>query len=171
MTPRPTDLKARDRAIVERALPAHMLFLMMEECQKIGYGLRADVMRHLNMAAAAPLASCDQLSVARLARRIDDAATTLLHDLSPDDPRHGLYCCATFTLLLVDEGRIEDKGNQAVLAALLLLDDVKDDRPDEEGQGAGWRLQEGRWRNEAKKLLSRAVLMGVYAKATVRLIA
>ena len=66
---------------------------------------------------AAPMAQLDQFSVSRLARRVDDVARALLEDLSPDDPRHGLYCCAMFVLLLVDEGRLFDVQNQAVLVA------------------------------------------------------
>ena len=57
---------------------------------------------------AASEALLDPFSVSRLARRVDDVARALLEDLSPDDPRHGLYCCAMFVLLLVDEGRLFD---------------------------------------------------------------
>ena len=159
-----TTVKTRDQEIVERCLPAHMLFLMIEECRKIGLELRADVARQLNVSAIAPLARVDSLSVARLARRVDDDARALLRDLSPDDPRDGLYCCATFVLTLVDEGRLADKDNMAVLVALLLLQDVKEDRPDEDGAEAVWRVQEARWAEEAKKLLRRVVLLGYYAR-------
>ena len=76
------------------------------------------------------MAQLDPFSVSRLARRVDDVARALLEDLSPDDPRHGLYCCAMFVLLLVDEGRLFDVQNQAVLVAMLLMDDVKDDKKD-----------------------------------------
>ena len=127
------DLKTRDLTIVQRAVPAHMLCLMVEQCTKNGFELRPDVLYKLNLAAAAPMAGCDMLSVARLARRVDEVATTLLHDLSPDDARHGLYCCAMFVLTLVEEGRMADKTNQAVLISLLLLDDVADERKDSKG--------------------------------------
>ena len=165
----PEDFRARDSAIVELALPAHMLFLMMEECQKAGLELRADVMHYLNMAAVKPLAKCDQLSVSRLARRIDDCSRTLLNNLSPDDPRHGLYVCANFALLLVSEGRIEEKDNMAVLVSLLLMDDVKDDRKDEAGNEVVWRFEEKKWIDEAKRLLSSAFLMGLYLNGRTRL--
>lgn len=160
------DLLARDLTITERSLPAHMLFLMMEQCQKIGLELRADVMQHLNVASIAPLSQLDTLSVVRIAKRVDEAARSLLNDLSPDDPREGMYCCATFILTLVAEGRLEDKGNQAVLVALMLLDDVKDRKPDVTGQEAVWRVNEARWGAEAKKLLHRANLLGFYLTAT-----
>ena len=168
MKPAQVVLRDRDLTTVEQALPAHLMFLMMEQVQKLGLELRADVLQHLNRAAIAPLARLDELSVARVARRIDDAARTLLHDLSPDDPRHGLYCCAMFCMTLVDEGRITDVRNQAVLVAMLLLDDIRDDSKDVLGAGVVWRLQEGQWRKEAQRLLNRALLMGLYVVGTAR---
>ena len=162
-------LATRDLMTVEACLPALMLFLMMEQCRKIGLELRADVMDHLNRATIAPLAKLDELSVARVARRVDESARTLLHDLSPDDPRHGLYCCAMFCMTLVDEGRFVDVQNQAVLVAMLLLDDIKDDSKDVRGDGVVWRLQEHSWKTEAGKLLQRAILMGLYTDGKKRL--
>ncbi|MCL4743860.1 MAG: hypothetical protein KJZ83_00445 [Burkholderiaceae bacterium] len=159
------DLLARDLTIIEQCLPAHMLFLMMEECKKAGFELRADVMHHLNLAAVAPLSQIDMLSIARLSKRVDEAATALLRDLSPDDPRHGLYCCAQFILTLVDEGRWLDARNQAVLVALLLMDDVKDDRKDVKGEGAVWRLEERKWQKAARKILRRAMTLGFYTSS------
>jgi hypothetical protein len=167
----PNEIKTRDADVVERALPAHMLVLMAEQCMKAGYEFRSDVLHRLNMAAAAPLAKCDQLSIARLAKRIDDCAVTLLRDLSPDDPRHGLYSCAMFALSLVSEGRIEDKQNQAVLVSLLLIDDLKDESKDTAGNGAVWKFEEQRLVLEAKKLIGKSVLMGLYPVKEMQLIA
>ena len=67
-----------------------------------------------------------------------------------------------FVLMLVDEGRFRDAANQAVLVSMLLIDDVKDDRPDVNGALPVWRLDEMRWKAEAKKMLARANLMGFY---------
>ena len=64
--------------------------------------------------------------------------------------------------MLADEGRIEDKTNMSVLVAMLLMDDVKDDRPDKQGELAPWRLDEMRWKEKAKKLIRLANLMGLY---------
>lgn len=159
------DLKAlatRDQEILESALPAHLLFLMMAECKKIGLELWADTMHHLNNASVAPLTQLDTLSVARLAKKIDDIARSLLNDLSPDDPRHGLYCCAMFTLMLVDEGWLQDKGNMAVLVALALLDDIRNDTADVDGRSAVWHLEEHKWRKAAGSMHVRAALQGVF---------
>jgi hypothetical protein len=157
------DLQVRDLTAVELSLPAHMLFLMMEECQKHGYELRADVLAKLNQAAVAPLSRTNTLNVARLATQVDDNARVLLSALSPDDPRDGLFCCAQFVLKLVDEGRLNDPKNMAVLVALLLMDDVRDDRPDTNGALAVWRVDESRWQDAAGRMLSRAVLLGLYS--------
>jgi hypothetical protein len=158
------NMKQRDQQTVETALPAYMMALMVEEAQNKGFDLRADVIAHLGRAAAMPLAKVDELSVSRLARQVTDTATTLLTDLNPIDPRHGLYCCAMFVLTLVDEGRFPKVTNQAVLVATLLMDDVKDDRPDVNGALPVWRVEEIKWKAEAKKMLLRANLMGLYLK-------
>ena len=120
---------------------------------------------HLNRAAAAPLARLDAFSISRLAQRIDDVATALLRDLNPDDPRHGLYCCVMFVMKLVDEGRFPDVRNQAVLFSMLLLEDVRDERKDVDGQGVVWRLEEKKWQDEAARMLNRAITMGLYARS------
>ena len=69
-----------------------------------------------------------------------------------------------FNMLLVDEGLIIDKGNQAVLVSMLLLDDVKDDKPDENGETAPWHAREKVWKLLAKKMLKRAEQLGLYSR-------
>ena len=157
-------LKARDQTAVERALPGLMMFVMMEQCTKVGVEMRADVTHKLNMASAAPLAKLDTLSISRVAKRVDDTAATLLRDLTADDPREALYVCAMFALLLVEEGRLDDKTNMAVLVALLLIDDVKDEEPDENGFRPVWTVNEKRWKDAAGKLMVRANIMGLYQR-------
>lgn len=157
-----TQLKAVEVEAIERCVPAHMLVLMMEQCQRMGLEIRADVMQQLNVASVAPLSRFDTLSVARCAREVDRVARSLLHDLSPDDAREGLYTCATFALALVEEGKLADKGNQAVLCALLFLEDAKDDKPDKDGQGVVWNLEMRRLETAAKALIRRAMLLGYY---------
>lgn len=155
------DLQAQEQTAIELALPAHMMFLMMEECQKMGIEMRADVAHKLNVASVSPLSQLDTLSVRRTAKRIDEVARSLLHDLSPDDPRDGLYCCVQLVLKLVDEGRLTDPQNMAVLVALLLMDDIKDDRT-VAGDEPVWRLAEARWREKSGRMLHRAILQGFY---------
>lgn len=160
------DLKARDQQVIERALPAYMLYQTMEATKKVGIEVRADVLHHLNNASAVPFAQLDMLSVSRVAKRTDDIAKELLRELNADDPRHALYVCAIFCLLLVEEDRIEskEKGNQAVLVSLLLMEDVKDEEPDTNGYRPVWKANEKKWRAEAGKLIMRANIMGLYPK-------
>lgn len=157
-----------DQGLVELCTPAHMLTLMLLECGKLGLESRADVVQHLNRAIAVPFtqAGLDQFGVKRVAQKIDAAATALLGALAPDDPRHGLYCCVMFVLKLVDEGHFKDPQNQAVLVSMLLLEDVRDARKDVDGQGVVWRLEEQKWQDEAGKMLNRALLMGLYTRAS-----
>lgn len=154
--------KQKELDAVEASLPAHMMFLMMEECQKIGLDMRADTLHRLNVAAASPFAKLETFAARRAAQKADDVARSLLTMMSPDDPRDGLYASAMFALTLVDEGFIRDPQNMAVLVALLLMDDLKDDRPDDKGQGAIWHLKEREWRKVAGNMHVRAALQGVY---------
>lgn len=158
------DFGARDKRLVELATPGHMLVLVAEEARKKGWELRIDVVARLNNAAAAPLAQLDHFSIRRLAQRIDDVATSLLRDLNVDDPREALYCVAKFVAILVDEGRYTDPLNNAVLVSLLLIEDIKDDAPDEKGQLVVWKLDEKKWEAKAKELIRRANIMGYYGK-------
>jgi hypothetical protein len=118
-----------------------------------------------------PLAKLDALSISRVAKRVDEVATTLLRDLSADDPREALYVCAMFALLLVEEDRVFDKGNQAVLVALLLMEDVKDEEPDVDGFRPVWMVNEKKWKAAAGKLLNRAMIMGLYSQGIMKLTA
>jgi hypothetical protein len=70
--------------------------------------------------------------------------------------------------MLADEELFPDPRNQAVLVALLLLDDVKNDKPDVNGELPVWKLDEILWKTEAKKMLRRANLMGLYLKAALQ---
>ena len=76
-----------------------------------------------------------------------------------------------FNMLLVDEGLIIDKGNQAVLVSMLLLDDVKDDKPDENGETAPWHVREKTWKLMAKRMLKKAEQMGLFFRLEVQSIA
>ena len=153
-----------DIEICQKAVPAHMLVLMSEECKKAGFEFRSDMVHRLNMAAAAPLAQLKSSQVSRLAYKIDSIATNLLTFLNAADPRDGLYICAEFCLMLVAEGFWTDVHNQSVLVSMLLIEDVKDDRPDENGALAVWHEQEHRWQKKARDLILRAQLQGMYAR-------
>lgn len=155
----------QERSRLELALPAYLFVLMLRGLPREGFGLRADVEHHLDHAAVLPLVGLDELSVARLAKRLDDMARALLHELAPDDARQGLLIVAHFVLLLVDEGLFDDARNQAVLTALLLLDEAREapgkDEPDWAFDRTG---DEVRLRVPARSLLARTRLLGLYCR-------
>jgi hypothetical protein len=158
------DPKVLELSAVELCVPAHMLFLMGQSVVSAGYQLRPDTAHRLNVAAAAPLAdiSSDQVRQ-RAAKRTDDIANKVLFALSPDDPVHGLYCCAMFCLMLVDEGFLADAQNMAVLVSAVLIDDLRT-----EGGVDKYVFKEFLLKTEAGKLLSKCREEGIYKFALAR---
>ena len=164
------DLVVRDRRAVELALPAHLLAVMLAQVAKDGVEMRIDLRHRVNLAAILPLKKLDELSVARVAQRIDSLAVTLLRLIKTDSPREALYQVAMFAIVLVDEGYFADVQNMAVLVAMLLLEDVKSEEPDVNGARPVWSAHEAKWRSAARDLLRAAQWLGYYAQ-TEQLIA
>ncbi len=125
------DLDLLEKSVVETGLPCYLLLLMAQAATSKGYVLRADTQKRLNTGAAAPIAAlaAHPARVSRAAKRMEDTARRMLYDLSPDDPVHGLYCCAQFALKLVDEGYLDDPTNMGVIVALMLIEELKADSP------------------------------------------
>lgn len=140
--------------IVERCVPAHLLCLAAAFMTRQGWELRTDVLLHLDTAAVLPLANLPDSLVQSCAARTDKIATALLDHLASDDPRQLILACAMFNLELVDEGLLDDPGNQAVLASLLLVTEARDE-PD-------WMLRERQTTTAAGNMLVRARLLGLY---------
>lgn len=151
-------LLLQEKSVVETSLPAMMLGLMAEKCLEAGFEFRSDILKRLNVAAVAPLSGLgNDLSVSRVAKRLDDASRALLNDMSPDSPQHGLYVCAMLILLLVDGQFFADAKNMAVLVALLLMNELRD-----RGSDSAYVFNEVLLRSEASKTLGRAQLLGLY---------
>lgn len=146
------------QSVVEMALPAHMMWLMAQSVAAEGYELRRDMPSRLSVAAVTPLRHLPVADRSLCAKRIDDVAKKILFDLAPQSQTHGMYCCAMFTLKLVDEGFIADPQSMPVLVAMLLIDDLK-----EEGNVGEYEFKEFLLRAEAGKLLSKAQKEGVYS--------
>jgi hypothetical protein len=140
--------------IVERCVPAHLLCLAAACMQRRGWELRTDVLLHLDTAAVLPLADLPDSLIQTCASRTDRIATALLDSLASDDPRQMILACAMFNLKLVDEGLLDDPGNQAVLASLLLITEAREE-PD-------WLLRERQTTAAAGNMLVRARLLGLY---------
>lgn len=157
------DERLLGKSVAEMALPAYMLWLMARSVCAAGYVFRADMAKKLDMASAAPLVALHPVARQGVARRVDDAARKLLYFLSPDDPVHGLYCCAMFVLKLVDEGYLHDPENMAVLCAMLLMDDLK-----LEGGVEKYTMKEHLLATAASDLLARAQKLGLYDVAVHR---
>lgn len=158
---------AHEADTLEKMVPAHMLALILEKCMEAGFEARSDVLHHLNNAAVAPIAKEDAFTISRLARRTDEIAGNLL-SLLDGDPREGLYTVSMFVMTLIDEGLWSEVRNQAVLVSLLLLEDVKDDRKDQKGQGAVWACDETRWKRTAKDMVFRANLQGLFLAKKIK---
>lgn len=150
------------RKMLERAIPAYMMLLMLDRCKAEGFEARADLRHHLNVASVAPLSQANGKGVAFLAREVERVSQLLTKDLGADTALEGLYVCAAFALLLVDEGRLQDKGNQAVLCGMLILDDAKDETPDVNGERPVWAIKSRQLEDAAGKMILRANLLGFY---------
>ena len=147
---------------MEASLPTHMMLVSMQRVIAAGYEARADLIRNLNVAAVVPLAKLDELSVARVAKRVDDATTALLRDTHAVNELDALFATAMFVMVLVDEGLLTDVRSMPVLSALLLLEDLKNEEPDVNGERPVWALKEKRFREQGYGLLKRAQLLGYY---------
>ena len=152
---------------MELALPAHMLFLILEEAGRRGVQAREDLRHRLNVAAMTPLQGLDDLTVSRAAKKIDEAATSLIRLLKTSDVREALYQLAMFPLVLVDEGYFgtpKDQGSMATLVGMLLIEDAKAEAPDVNGFSPIWALNEQSFKKAARDLLRKAQLLGYYVK-------
>lgn len=154
------DLLLRDRWIrehraAELALPAHLLWVMTDDVRKKGWIPRADVFEHLNRGAAAALNGLDQVSIPRVAKRIDDLARDILREMHFDDERDGLISCAMLVSKLVEERLYPDTTNQAVLVSLLLIDDAMD-------AGSELPFNEARIKQNVGRMLSKLATAGYY---------
>lgn len=147
-----------ERRVVELALPATMLFFVMEKLQKEeGYELRKDISHALNLACITPLAGVnDDLTVAKLARRLERDAESILKDANCTDLRSTLLAAAYMTIGLVSEGRLKDKDNNAVLVSIALTDEAEHDAGDE------WGIRADESRRAGKRMMDRAMLLGYY---------
>lgn len=155
--------QAQEKLAIEHSTLGHMMILMMEQAKaKQGFQMRMDVVEKLNTATAVPLKDFDYFTVRKLAKQIDELSITLLKILNPDDYVEALYCCAAFTLHLVDEGFFKDATNMAVLVALMLMSDLEDDSTDTAGNEAFMAPKRRLWAEKCGALHTRAALMGYY---------
>lgn len=153
----PTNFRLLEKSLVETGLPAHLMFLLTEECVKKGWEFRPDIPHKLNVAAIEHLEKCDELTIARVAKKTDDLARTMLRDLNQDDPVDALHTCAMFCLKLVDEGLYAAVRNMSIVVSLMLITHLRDD-----SDAAEYAVKETTMKAGADKLLTKASLLGYY---------
>lgn len=152
-----TPMQNTERVITESVFPCHLLWVATAETRKLGYSLRMDVQDKLNTGAAVPLARLKPLAISRVASKVDSLVTLSLEVVGADDPRHGLYTAAMLVLVLIEEGLFKDPSNVSVTVALLLLEELKED-----GHTDGYGYDEARLKTDAKRMLQRLRLQGMY---------
>lgn len=144
----------RSRQILIRTVPPHMMLLASERMKTAGETLREDVTHYLNVASVAPLSGLNDLELGRMAQRTDEIATHLIRELNPNDPKEVFIAACGFILRLVDEGLMPDPGNQSVLCALHIMDEVYADP-------GGWNYNPFRIKQLTDNMMVRAKLQGL----------
>lgn len=152
----------RNYEVIERCVLATMLGSVVESLQRQGMTLRADVLKYLNTAAAAPLGALRPAEVGVHARHAVDMSDALLKSINEDDLRTVLLIVCLFIEKLVDEGLFVDVQNQAVLIAMLIVTEAKED------EGAGWPALQDRLMMRASNLVCRAQLLGYFTQLTMK---
>lgn len=150
--------QAQEQRQLEEALIGHLLFIAMEEVEKIGYEFRLDIRHYVNQASIVPLSKMPPAILALNAKKVDDTATALIRDLSVDDARTLLFSVCQFILTLVDEGYTLDPRSQPVMVSVSLMDEIKDGKVGE----SLWRLEQQKWTDNAGTLLVRSKLLGFF---------
>ncbi len=153
-----TDQRLVDRASVEAVLPAYMLELALRALARWdqGYSYRGDVIILLTRAqeAAFVRAKMDSLSVSRVALRVERDGRDIMKGANTDDYRLLLLGVCRLILRLVDQRRLPDPEDQAILISLMLVEEAE--RDDEVwGRTAGVD-------HAADGMLNRAFFQGYY---------
>jgi hypothetical protein len=147
------DLKDR----IERVLPAFAMAMLMDCMSKEGFELRADIVQPIRTSAALAFKGLDETDSTVVATKAYDTVNQIMHG-EPGSYRQLMLAAAMFALKLVDEGKNFDPNSQAVLCGLALLDDAKTD-PDNL-----WGYSEKKLEEAGGRILSRAMLLGLYDK-------
>jgi hypothetical protein len=157
--PGTVDQALLERSLVESCLPAHLMWTTAQGLRLAGYQLRADTVKQLNVAAAAPLHVVrDRRDIgSKLAKAVVDVGHKVLWDFRVDDPVKAFYGTAMMTLIMVDEGLLADVRSMPVLTSLLLMEDLK-----ETGETAGVDLKEELMRIDGKKLIHKLQKEGYF---------
>lgn len=117
--------KLTERESLDLSMLCYLPLLVLESIMaKENMQARADWKQVLELGSVAPFAHFDDLSVARLAKRIDADAREVLKEAGISNLRHLMLSVCRLILILVDQGRVEDKANSGVLFALAVMEEA-----------------------------------------------
>ncbi len=154
--PSPVQSPMLEAATMERTLPIFLLWSTMDVAnRKYDAEFREDVFEAVKRAAAVPFTKMDQLGANYILSRLESLSPKLIYNMGDAKISGILLAVCHFILKLVDEGLYHDPTDQAVLTALALADDARDN-PDWDG------ANEVVAQAQAGIVLDRCRLMGLY---------
>lgn len=147
-------LATRDKDILLRTVPCYMMLLAVRELNRQGEKIRADMDHNLEVGSYAPMSGLDVLSVSRLAKRTDEIALNILKDVSPNNAHDMLLATSYLMARLVEEGHIKDVTSQAVLIAMALIEEAREE-PEH------WNYNDKTVARLANNMLTRCMIYGL----------
>lgn len=145
---------------VEDLLPAHIMSVAIDKLYEEGFEIRLDTRGYLNNAMVAVLRRhTGQEAV--IASRTDSLADDIMRPVSFNDAQTALLAASFLTLKLVEEKLFLDAGNQAVLSAMMIVADARDDENPE------WTKLVPAAAQKAGQMLDECLRRGLYCHAVV----
>lgn len=119
-------LRMSDKDIVQEAMLAHAMAILINGIRAGGDDIREDVWKAVNVEAVKALAGRNPVEVSRLANLIDTAVKDIFKDIRMTGPKQALLAWSYAVMKVVSEGLHPDPGCQAAVVALSLTDDARD---------------------------------------------
>lgn len=112
--------------VVEDILPAHMMSLALDRLYAEGFEVRLDTRGYLNNSMLKSLKKCPGQELV-IAHKADDAARAIMNHVGFDDAVTAVVAISLLLVKLVDENLYLDPSNQAILSALQIVADTRED--------------------------------------------
>jgi hypothetical protein len=136
--------KLTRKEIIDRAiLPMLMLLGIIECVRKHGIVFRADMLEYLQLSVQHCFAGFPKPVVTAYVKESKSAAKKILDAMNPDDERQAVKAAAMLITLMAEQGLLVDTSSQAVLAALMVVDEAQS------GENPAW----GPWIDSDLKLM------------------
>lgn len=139
---------------VEEAVLAYMLVRAYKQAKREGWELRDDVLQSLRTAAQKPITYVGSTEITRFALSVERGGSAGLDALTGYTGLQALQAVSYFILLCVENGVVVDPRGMAVLVALTLVEEAKED--------PSWYLEEHDARRRAEKIETRLRLLGLF---------